>query len=358
MSILRRGQSRFWYIQFQFKGKTYIKSTKTTDRQMAAQMEGAWKKQLMTEEVLGIKNRLPLLESVQMYMDSKQALASIKNIKRYVAMIIKFFIRKHYVDQLTTADIENLRADMVRNGYSSQTVKHVIGTVRGFWRHSRRMGYQVSDLEFPNIPTRAGKLRYLSAEEEERFLVAIDPIRKIKGLPSYEYRTERMKAEMHDLHDFFVMLLDTGARYNEVATLRWSQIDLASEAIALWRSKVQNESILYMTARVREILLRRQKSMGGEFVFQNRAGNARGYNPSSIRRVFKRAGLPDCSPHTLRHTHATKLIQNGMSIYEVKEILGHSDIRTTMRYAHLEKEAVFRKAREVIESIGNQSLKK
>ena len=45
----------------------------------------------------------------------------------------------------------------------------------------------------------------------------------------------------------------------------------------------------------------------------------------------------DVTIHTLRHTHASRLIQNGMSIYEVKEILGHSDIKTTMRYAYLER---------------------
>jgi site-specific recombinase XerD len=52
--------------------------------------------------------------------------------------------------------------------------------------------------------------------------------------------------------------------------------------------------------------------------------------------------------HTLRHTHASRLIQNGMSLYEVKEILGHTDIKTTMRYAHLERRDVSARARDVI----------
>jgi site-specific recombinase XerD len=50
----------------------------------------------------------------------------------------------------------------------------------------------------------------------------------------------------------------------------------------------------------------------------------------------------------LRHTHATRLIQNGLNLYEVKEILGHSDIKTTMRYAHIEQAQVSRKAVDVI----------
>lgn len=71
-------------------------------------------------------------------------------------------------------------------------------------------------------------------------------------------------------------------------------------------------------------------------------------------KAFKRAGLHDCTLHTLRHTHASRLIQNGMSVYEVKEILGHSDIKTTMRYAHLEQKDVSSRARDVINKINTQ----
>ena len=60
--------------------------------------------------------------------------------------------------------------------------------------------------------------------------------------------------------------------------------------------------------------------------------------------------------HTLRHTLASRLIQNGMSVYEVREILGHSDIKTTMRYAHLEQRQVTSKARDVINQLNQRSV--
>jgi site-specific recombinase XerD len=55
----------------------------------------------------------------------------------------------------------------------------------------------------------------------------------------------------------------------------------------------------------------------------------------------------------LRHTHATRLIQNGLNLYEVKEILGHADIKTTMRYAHIEQAQVSLKARDVINKLNS-----
>lgn len=82
-----------------------------------------------------------------------------------------------------------------------------------------------------------------------------------------------------------------------------------------------------------------------------------GYRPASIRKAFQQAGLPDCSAHTLRHTHASRLIQNGLNIYEVKEILGHSDIKTTMRYAHIEQRSVSIKAKDVIDRLNKENAK-
>ena len=88
-------------------------------------------------------------------------------------------------------------------------------------------------------------------------------------------------------------------------------------------------------------------------MFTNKAGSARGYSSIAIRKAFKRAGLHDCTIHTLRHTHASRLIQNGLSVYEVRAVLGHTDIKTTMRYAHLEEVSVTQKARDVINRLNS-----
>jgi site-specific recombinase XerD len=61
----------------------------------------------------------------------------------------------------------------------------------------------------------------------------------------------------------------------------------------------------------------------------------------------KRAGLPDLRVHDLRHSFASFLVNAGRSLYEVQELLGHADIRTTSRYAHLSRERLF----EAVESV-------
>ena len=96
---------------------------------------------------------------------------------------------------------------------------------------------------------------------------------------------------------------------------------------------------------------RRHANPFNQFVFNDKKGLARNNVHLTFKKAFERAGITGCTAHTLRHTHATRLIQNGLNLYEVKEILGHADIQTTMRYAHIEQAKVSLKARDVINQI-------
>ena len=164
---------------------------------------------------------------------------------------------------------------------------------------------------------------------------------------------------MWDAYDLAILLLDTGARYSEIARLEWKQVSLVERSINLWRPKVQNESVLFMTDRVYEALNRRSGERNQYIhVFQNKKGERRGYAGQSLRKALKRAGLSGFTIHTLRHTHATRLIKNGVSLYEVKEVLGHTDIKTTMRYAHLDRRDVLRRTRDVINQLNQEQKQK
>jgi len=179
----------------------------------------------------------------------------------------------------------------------------------------------------------------------------LEPTRSVKGLAPYDQRIPELQREMQDIYDFVILLLDTGARHTEISTLKWESVNFDDGTIRLWRPKVQNQSVLFMSHRVRAVLTSRKQVASGPFIFTNSKGDARQYLAAPFRKAFDRAGLPNCSAHTLRHTHATRLIQNGLNLYEVKEILGHADIKTTMRYAHLEQAKVSQKAVDVINQI-------
>ena len=102
------------------------------------------------------------------------------------------------------------------------------------------------------------KTRYLLDGEEEALLLELDPHRAVKGLKTPETRDGVMQTKLQDQHDLVVFLLDTGARYMEVAEVPWSAVDVINwKTVNLYREKVGNEGALAITDRLRPILQRR-----------------------------------------------------------------------------------------------------
>jgi integrase len=348
MSIIKRGNSKFWYMHFQFNGQIYIRSTRTTNKKTAEAMEIELRAKLHAETYQGRKQRITLADAFAQYKASKKGIASFRNLVAHESVLARLLPMKKYMDELASHDLERFKQKRIAEGVGAEIIKYGLLLIQGTCKFAMKMGYQVSTLEFPSVQIPKAPLRYLSVDEEKRLLDALDPIREGSGLKPLAERSEELKRMMQDSFDLVVLLLDTGARYSEIANIEWNRIDLASRSINLWRSKVQNETILFMTDRVFDILSRRASANTGKYVFSNSDGESRGYCTQAIRKAIKRAGIQNCRVHTLRHTHASRLIQNGMSVYEVKEILGHADIKTTLRYSHLESKQVSSKARDVM----------
>lgn len=351
MTVTKRSNSKSWYIQFQLNGKTFIRSSRTTNKKLAEQMETEWKAKLHAQQFLGHRERLSVRQAIEQFCESKAGTPSHRGLLSSAKILTRLLPLHKPMDELTSHDLERFKRERLGAGTGPQTIKHNLNLLRGAWKYARKLGYQVGELEFPQVKMARTPLRYLTEEEERRLLSCLDPKREGNGLRRYGERDAETKRNMQDAFDLVVLLLDTGARYSEIANIEWSKIHLGDRTINLWRPKVQNEAVLFMTDRCFEILSRRSGNRTGQHVFANRSGGPRGYASQAIRKALRNAGLQDCRIHTLRHTHASRLIQNGMSVYEVREVLGHTDIKTTMRYAHLEARKVTLKARDVINQL-------
>ena len=203
----------------------------------------------------------------------------------------------------------------------------------------------------------------MTKEEELRLLAELDPNRGGRGLAPVEERQPNQLEQMQDNYDFVVALLDTGMRYDEMAKLPWSAVDIGTGIVRIYRNKVDLADNFHMTDRLKEVMEKRfhNRRPGARYVFESANGGPRGYTAQGIKKAIDRAGLNDpdvvkdkggkVTIHTLRHTFASRLVQAGVSLAKVSKLLGHSSVTTTEIYAHLAPNEVSEEATKVLNGL-------
>lgn len=235
MTVVKRGNSQYWYIQFQLSGRTYIKSSRTTTKKIAEQMEVEWKAKLHAQHFLGKRERISFGDAMRAFAASRQRTANHKNLVGHQLVVERLMNVQRPIDELTLSDLERFKRAREAEGVGGQTLKHSFNLICGAWKHARKLGYATSELSFPQVKLPKYRLRFLSDDEERRLLKELDPQRDVKGLRPYALRHHDLQRTMQDAYDLVVLLLDTGARYSEVANIKWSQIHLQQREIHLWR---------------------------------------------------------------------------------------------------------------------------
>ena len=167
------------------------------------------------------------------------------------------------------------------------------------------------------------------------------------------YFTLKQFQKLHSLvdgwmNDFLLLAVSTGMRLNEMRCLRWVNIDFDRRFLTIaghdnFQTKTHRMRSIPMNDVAYKVLMKRREiSPEGEYVFYNKdTGKPLNKNAIArkIKRWIKKAGLPESlHTHSLRHTTASWLVQSGIPIYDVQQILGHSSVRQTAIYSHLQPE--------------------
>ena len=272
------------------------------------------------------------------------------------------------VASLTQAHLVSLKGARLSEGVSFATINREMALVQSpigyanslnvltpepplVWSYGRNRAASLK------LPERNGKLRWLTMREESQLLASLaDRAQQRSG--------DQVAADAYMLTMF---LLDTGGRYSEVAGLRWSQVDLQAGTVSLYRSKVGNESLLRLPLRTLTALRHRQEAMRGagySYIFPKLTGGSwagvdlpRGHATDAIQTQINRCGLnanpreDKVTPHTFRDTYAARLVQAGVSLLKVSNLLGHASVFMTQKYAHLCPEAAGAEAAAVLDRL-------
>jgi integrase len=172
-----------------------------------------------------------------------------------------------------------------------------------------------------------------------------NPVRKVKffrefniGLRVVSPEEEKSLLENASpyLQDLIRFALNTGLRSaSEIFSLLWSNVDLKKGILTVFSAKTEKLREVPINAEARKVLEAWWLGKKNEFVF---------YNPETgkpfvdlkfgFALACSKAKIEGVTWHTLRHTFASRLVNSGVDIVTVKELLGHSSITVTMRYAH------------------------
>ena len=154
------------------------------------------------------------------------------------------------------------------------------------------------------------------------------------------------------------LLMLTGCRKNEILTLRWAEVDLDAGELHLGDSKTGPRAVqLPPTAVALLEALPRRKNSPWVFPGNDRDGRYSGGGLDHAWQTMRAAaGLEDVRMHDLRHSFASRALALGETLPVIGKLLGHSDIETTARYAHLAHDSVRETAERIAQSIATDIL--
>lgn len=142
------------------------------------------------------------------------------------------------------------------------------------------------------------------------------------------------------LQDLVTFAMNTGLRLGDILNLKWEEVDLEKGIL---------NTVVRKRRRMLEMPLNEKALSIANGWHGIRKGDHVFYNPETgtqwkdlwlgVKKACRKAGLPNVTWHTFRHTFASRLNGNGADLVTVKELLGHAHIKTTMRYAHTNREA-------------------
>ena len=197
---------------------------------------------------------------------------------------------------------------------------------------------------------RTGRVRYLSAEEEARLREALlereESLRQAR-IRFNEWRTARGRAMLplrtgeyvDHLRPIVLLALNTGLRRSELFHLRWNDVDLSAKWLCVDGATAKNGQTRRVPLNAEALATleawRKQASDAEPRVFPGVCGQRLKRVDRAWRGLHKRAGLQGFRFHDLRHHFASRLVQSGVDLNTVRELLGHADITMVLRYAHL-----------------------
>lgn len=256
---------------------------------------------------------------------------------------------------ITRGLIERWRTERLEDGTKPATVNRDLAALRSALSRAVDFGllkdHPLGRLKAVKVDTR-GIIRYLAPDEEKRLRAALkarDDGRRAMRTRLNEWRESRGYPTLpphgtytDHLTPLVLLALNTGLRRGELFGLRWSGVDLDGRRVVVHGegTKTGQTRIVPINSEAVAVLSawRPAEVSSAALVFPGRKGEPLTDIKTAWLKLMKRAEIDGFRFHDLRHTFASKLVMASVDLNTVRDLLGHSDLKMTLRYAHLAPE--------------------
>ncbi len=334
MGLIRKPNSKYWWINLKVGHKRIFESTKTENKKKAQEILSIRHAELLSgkstasagqsepQELKEKKETKPYTfnELAEEYLNWCKGRQASYNVKKYI--IPKEFEKRFKgmpLNKFNSILIEKLQTECMAKNYKPAYTNKIVTILKHMF--TKALEWDMIDKatleKIRKVKLLKGeikRLRYLSEEEAERLVFNCEPY----------------------LRPIVITALNTGMRRGEIFGLTWDRVDLKNRIILLDKTKNGERREIPINDTLHKTLSGLVRRLDCKYVF---------YNPKTlkpfdnVKRSFssalRKSHILDFHFHDLRHTFASRLVMAGVDLMTVKELLGHKDIKMTLRYSHL-----------------------
>ncbi|NKD87775.1 tyrosine-type recombinase/integrase [Haematospirillum sp. 15-248] len=250
-----------------------------------------------------------------------------KGYRRLIERTILPALGRHRVTEVTRADIAKLHHDLRHIPYEANRCLEVMSKMFSL---AEMWGLR------PDGSNPRKHIKKYAEEKRERFLSPAE----LKRVGDVLREMEDEGIELSSAIAAARLLILTGCRLGEIMTLQWEHVDIAGKALRLPDSKT-GAKVVHLGQPAIDVLTGIKKVDKNPWVIVGTLPGARLTDLQPFwQRVRARAGLKDVRIHDLRHTFASTAVASGQGLPMIGKLLGHTQVQTTARYAHLAADPV------------------
>ena len=314
MGVFKRG-NKYW-IDFYDSNRSRVQESSHSSSKRDAEALLALRKSEILRGIYKRPAKITLGELGTRYMEyatgNKRSWLRDQQMLKHLT---NFLGSERQIGEIIAADIEGYKLHR-RKEVSGSTVNRELALLK------RMFNLAIDwDLYLGSNPVRKVKFfqeintgfRVLSKGEEKKFLASATPY----------------------IQDIALFALNTGLRIGEILSLKWEGVDLEKNLLTVFADKTHKIRPVPINSEARRVLEFWALGRKNEFVFYNHeTGKPFVDLKMGFALACRKAGIEGVTWHTLRHTFASRLLDRGVDIVTVQQLLGHSTVLVTMRYTH------------------------